>query len=370
MEQVAPSYRDDWWFAGDLAFEYAEAGRWQEGQRLAERALALNPHDANAAHSLAHALGEGGHHGAVVAFLEGWLPGYPAGAPEFSNLAWHLGMSEARRSHPERALRVYHQRLDPARVPGTRLRDAAGLLWQLQLMLDGHHQGGALPWKAVADLASGLVRRAVESGVIDGLDAVFAAMAFTAAGAATEAERLVGALHRQAWQGNALAESVTLPLVRSILAFGAGAYRSAERLMASAGTGGPYRLGASNGQAANVLATMHEARRRRPRCAHEQSGRARGALQARPPGGVRRAGAAVTVWQGPAALPGRTGVHASVGRAVGWVTRPAPPCRGRSGVAPPGAGVPGRAAGGAAEERPRRATLRGHHRLPRTGGVT
>ena len=266
MEQVAPCYADDWWFAGDLAFEYAEAGRWQEGQRLAERALALNPHDANAAHSLAHALGEGGHHGAVVAFLEGWLPGYPAGAPEFSHLAWHLGMSEARRSHPERALRVYHQRLDPARVPGTRLRDAAGLLWQLQLMLDGHHRGGALPWKAVADLASGLVRSAVESGVIDGLDAVFAAMAFTAAGAAAEAERLVGALHRQAWQGSALTESVTLPLVRSVLAFGAGAYRSAERLMASAGTGGLYRLGASNGQAANVLATMHEARRRRPRC--------------------------------------------------------------------------------------------------------
>jgi hypothetical protein len=276
MEQVAPWYADDWWFAGDLAFEYADT------------------------------LGEGGHHSTVVAFLEGWLPGYPAGAPEFSHLAWHLGMSEARLSHPERALRVYRQRLDPARVPGTRLRDAAGLLWHLHLRLGGNRRAGALPWKPVADLASGLVRGANVAGAIDDLDAVFAAMAFAAAGDAAEAERLVGVLHRHACQGNAVTETVTLPLVRGVLAFGAGEYRSAERLMASAGAGGLIRLGASNGQAANVLATLHEARRQRPRC--EPSPRCRfGPPPSRPP--TRRAARSrrrdSQTCGPPAAAPGR-----------------------------------------------------------------
>ncbi len=243
--------------AGDMAFDFAEAGWCREGKELAEWVLALDPRDANAAHALAHALAENGEHAATLAFVERWLDGYPAGAPEYSHLVWHLCISKVRLGRAGEALRVYQERLDPACTPRTRLRDAAGLLWRLDLeaQLSGSHV--VLPWGPVHDLAA----RSVQ-GPLNGLDAIHAAMAFAAMGDTSAATRLMWILRRQGYAGDTTASAVALPFVLGILAFGNQRYGEAARLLAPV-AGELQRLGASNGQAANVLVTLDAARRKR-----------------------------------------------------------------------------------------------------------
>jgi hypothetical protein len=271
-------------FAGDMAFDYAEAGWCREGKELAEWALALDPRDANAAHAMAHALAEDGEHAATAAFVERWLDGYPAGAPEYSHLAWHLGISRARLGHAGEALRVYRERLDPARTPGTRLRDAAGLLWRLHLDAALEGTRAALPWGPVRDLAARLA-----GAPLNGLDAIHAAMAFAAVGDAAEAMRLELTLRRQGQDGDANAEAVTLPFVRGVLAFGERRYAEAARLMAPVAAELP-RLGASNGQASNVLLTLRAARPYIPAGHDGRSRRGRHVCPAARAGGLAQAG--------------------------------------------------------------------------------
>jgi hypothetical protein len=252
--------------AADLAFDLAEDGRCREGRELARWALAHDPRDATAAHALAHALAEDGEHAGVDRFVGHWLDGYTASAPEHSHLVWHLGISLVRLGRPDRALRIYQERLDPASAPCTRLRDAAGLLWRLQVeaQLDGRYL--PLPWTAVRDLAVRTIRAAPDgtSGTpgMDGVDAIHAAMALAAVDDTDEAARLERCLWLQAQRGDTTAKTVTLPFVQGILAFGAGRYAAAERLIAPV-AGQLRRLGASNGQSTNVLVTLEAARRHR-----------------------------------------------------------------------------------------------------------
>ena len=262
---MAGAYGADPWFLGDSAFEAAEAGRCRLARGLAGRALARDPRDANAAHAMAHALSEDGAHGAAAGFVREWLRGYPPAAPEYSHLSWHLAMSELRRGRRDRALAVYHERLDPAAAPATRVRDAAGFLWTLQLR--PHRDGGRLAalWAPVRALATtALARRPDGAGGVDGVDgadAVHAAMAFAATGDAPGAAGLSAALAARAAGGDDLTAALVLPLVRAVLAFGAGDYATTRALLVPLV---PHleRLGVSNGQAAVIAATLAAARRR------------------------------------------------------------------------------------------------------------
>jgi hypothetical protein len=280
MAGVAPSYHQDGWFMGDWAFELAEAGRCAAARRLAERARAARPWDANAVHSLVHALSEGGDQAAAVDLLRDWLPGYAPTAPEYSHLAWHLAMSELRLGHRRAALAVYRARLDPSAAPRTRLRDAAGFLWSLTLTPapptdapagrgDGRQRGREAPsWAPVRDLAAQACRQPMEAA-----DVVHAAMAFGATGDDAAAGRLLASLRQQIAAGDTLAGTLVVPLVRGILAFGAGQYAAASARLVPVM---PHlvRLGLSNGQTAVIAATLTAARQRsgapcrRPRRRH------------------------------------------------------------------------------------------------------
>jgi hypothetical protein len=240
---------------GDLAFELAEAGRCRAARRLAGRVLARDPGNANAAHAMAHALSEGGAHTSAAAFVAAWLRGYPPEAPEYSHLSWHLAMSELRRGRSGQALAIYHGRLDPSNAPATRLRDAAGLLWSLQLNRS-RRPPPALPWGPVRELAARALTPRLE-----GTDAVHAAMAFAATEDEAGATRLTGGLAARAAAGDRLTGALVLPLVQAILAFGASDYGAARELMAPL-VAHLARLGVSNGQGRVIAQTLAAACRR------------------------------------------------------------------------------------------------------------
>src|SRR5687767_1093152 len=99
----------------DCAFDHAEARHLATARALAERAFALDPRSPDAAHAIAHVLFEerDWHRGAT--FLATWLHDYPSHAPDHSHLSCHLAQFELWRGRPQRALQIYHQRLDPDR---------------------------------------------------------------------------------------------------------------------------------------------------------------------------------------------------------------------------------------------------------------
>ena len=73
LDSVAAHYDDDWWFLGLHAFASIEAGHVEAGRRRVDRALALNPRSANAAHVFAHACYESGADDEGARFLDRFL---------------------------------------------------------------------------------------------------------------------------------------------------------------------------------------------------------------------------------------------------------------------------------------------------------
>src|SRR5205085_6780699 len=74
--RLAPQWDEDWWFLTYLGWARIETGDVVTGAHEVERALALNPHNAFAAHARAHGYYEAGDAESGAAFIEAWLPGY------------------------------------------------------------------------------------------------------------------------------------------------------------------------------------------------------------------------------------------------------------------------------------------------------
>ncbi|MGH2354797.1 MAG: tetratricopeptide repeat protein, partial [Chloroflexota bacterium] len=248
---LAPAYAGDWWFAGEVAFDLAEAGQLEEAGRLARRALARHPGHAGAAHSLAHIYFETEDDARGAAFLRTWLPTYDPCGAEHSHLTWHLALFELRRGRVGAAMAVYERGLDPSVLPRRRLCDVASFLWR-------RHLAGArgLPWGP----ARWLARRAVARPGSVFRD-VHVAMTFAGAGDGAGMKRLLRRLQAQATAGDAVAGEVSLPLALALDAFGRGAYAEAVRRLEGATEAVP-RLGGSNAQRAVFGATLAEGRRR------------------------------------------------------------------------------------------------------------
>ena len=70
-ERHARHYGEDWWFLTYLGWSHTEAGNVGFGRTTTERAIALRPENANAAHALSHALFEQGDTVAGRTFLSG-----------------------------------------------------------------------------------------------------------------------------------------------------------------------------------------------------------------------------------------------------------------------------------------------------------
>lgn len=88
-DYLAPHYAGDWWFPAQMAFAQLELGQFSQAETQIERALALNPHSAHAAHIRAHLYYEVGDTRAGLSFLSGWMRGYDRSGLMHCHNAWH-----------------------------------------------------------------------------------------------------------------------------------------------------------------------------------------------------------------------------------------------------------------------------------------
>src|SRR6266513_2226832 len=134
--RLAPQWDEDWWFLTYLGWARIETGDVGTGAHEVERALALNPHNAFAAHARAHGYYEAGDAESGAAFIEAWLPGYDRKSQLHCHLSWHRALFELACGRPEQARALYEDAIRPAvsyAPPLFNLADAASFLWRWKI---------------------------------------------------------------------------------------------------------------------------------------------------------------------------------------------------------------------------------------------
>ncbi len=135
-EMLAPHYGDDWWMLSSLAFAQMEADQVGPAETSIDRALELNPRNANGAHHRAHLFYEMGETDAGYAYLDDWLKGYEHGALLHCHLHWHIALWALGRGDTDAMWRAVDSHVDPKSGAGPALNvmtDMAAILYRAEL---------------------------------------------------------------------------------------------------------------------------------------------------------------------------------------------------------------------------------------------
>ncbi len=92
LASLAPHYGDDWWFNAHYGMALSEVGRQAEAWPRLQASQDARPLNAALAHAIAHFHYENGQHDEAVAYLRGWLAGYPRQGGLSGHLHWHLAL--------------------------------------------------------------------------------------------------------------------------------------------------------------------------------------------------------------------------------------------------------------------------------------
>jgi hypothetical protein len=223
IDQVLPEWRDGMPGLASViamhAFALEENGQLRRAERLARRALALDPGHPGAVHVIAHVLEMQGRAGDGIDFLTETEPLWAAGTNFSVHLAWHRALFQLDAESPASALATYDTRIATARPQGPSvLADASALLWRLQLRdteLGGRWQELAHRWetRSLAGARPFYI--------------VHAIMAFAAAGRIDAAWGVLKSL-MHAHAGSDLSpvpeDALLLPFSEALLAFARGDY--------------------------------------------------------------------------------------------------------------------------------------------------
>ena len=90
--KLMPHYGEDWWMMSMHAISFCETGQTLKSMRLMEKALNLNPRNANAAHFFAHILYEENEVSAGRDYLAAWMPNYDRRSLLHGHLSWHQAL--------------------------------------------------------------------------------------------------------------------------------------------------------------------------------------------------------------------------------------------------------------------------------------
>ncbi len=146
VDALAPHHAPEFaWLLANRGWARIEAGRVDEGKAMALRSLALRPDNGHLAHILMHAYFESDDPRAALAFIEGWLPGYPDHALMWGHLQWHTALAEIALGRIDEAMqRLLGPIVDylARGVPFMGLIDIASLTWRLALL-----GRSGLPWE-------------------------------------------------------------------------------------------------------------------------------------------------------------------------------------------------------------------------------
>ena len=229
LERVAPAWGDDWWFLSALGWAYVEAGRADDGIALLERALALNPENANAIHGRAHGYYEQGAAAEGEAFIAAWLPSYDCSAVLHGHLAWHQALFALQRDDADQALAIYEDAVGPkasAALPLFTMIDGAS--FALRSMLHGR----PLPSTARRELADYAARHFPKAGVP--FANAHLAMAYSCVGDEAALARLRDEVVALLEAGRQASGTVVLRVCDAIGAYAAGDYATAATLLDAA----------------------------------------------------------------------------------------------------------------------------------------
>lgn len=223
IEALEPAYGDDWFYAGARSFQLHELNRFNESRRFAERSLAGNPRNGNAAHNLAHCFYETAEYDEGLDFLNDWIVEYDPDAPHYSHLNWHKALFDLTQGRYQSSYEVYRESIRPSVLKqdvgalGPPVADATSLFWRYRLYGTPLDRGD--DWREIDEFAQ-LVASGPRSGFYD----AHCALAFAATGNDSAMSTLLDGLRDAADQGHALTAEVTLPLVLGIEAYGREAY--------------------------------------------------------------------------------------------------------------------------------------------------
>ncbi|MEZ0580674.1 pyridine nucleotide-disulfide oxidoreductase [Nocardioides sp. MH1] len=238
VEDAGPSYGDDPWYLGLLAFVRQEQRRFDEAMALSCRALAADPASGHAAHARAHAHYETGDHVEGLAWMDAWVVGAGAHSESLTHFSWHAALHELSLGDLEAVRRRYLAQLQPRHAVGCRaLVDTGSLLFRWALTPEAEE---------VPDLED--VARVTGRGVLESPATPFlglhAAVTLLALGDLDGLQRLG---HRCGSHPHPAQREVVAPLVDALCALGAGrASEAADRLADLAPV--VWRLGGSDAQ--------------------------------------------------------------------------------------------------------------------------
>jgi tetratricopeptide (TPR) repeat protein len=201
------------------AFALEENGQYRRAEKMARRALALDPEHAGAIHVVAHVMEMQGRAHDGLAFLAETETAWAEGAALSLHLAWHRALFYLEASDFKSALSTCDALIASAGtfdIPV--LADGSALLWRLQLQdIDVSDR-----WQMLANRWEMQTLTDARSFYI-----VHAMMAFAAAKRASAAARLIEALRagdQDGTQSLSPEEAIALPLCEALLAFARNDY--------------------------------------------------------------------------------------------------------------------------------------------------
>ena len=160
LDQLAPSYGDDWWFTAHHGMALSENGQHDAARPKIDRSLAQNPANPWAAHARAHLCYEEGEPDAARAFLASWLTRYPRNGLLYSHLSWHLALGDLEAGDAAAALRLFREAFSPdvhSGPPRAQVADAISFLWRWEL---AGHPRDAEAWRMMHAFATSALPRA------------------------------------------------------------------------------------------------------------------------------------------------------------------------------------------------------------------
>ena len=232
---LLPHYGEDWWCLSQYAFALCETGALDKAADYIDRALALNPRNANGAHVRSHVYYETGETKLGISYLSDWLKTYDRSASLHGHLSWHAALWSLEQGDMD----AMWQRIDADVQPGAALglpinvlTDTASILYRAELA------GVAVPdarWRAVSDYAAQYFPKA-SLGFVD----IHAALAHAMAGNTEAIEALIRA-------PNPVTGDLVTPVAQAYAAIARQSWAEAVALLVSA-MADHARLGGSRAQ--------------------------------------------------------------------------------------------------------------------------
>jgi hypothetical protein len=223
-ERYAHHYGDDWWFLTYHGWSLTENGEVVRGRAMTERAFGLRRDNANAVHSLLHAMFEDGSVAAADALVTEWVPSYDRSGILHGHIRWHQALGALEAGDAARALAIYAEVLKPSVTsapPINVISDGASLLWRLAAY--GHDVPGDL-WLE----ADGFAQNAFPRSSIPFADVHMALFAAATHNTAALEQRL-GVIEQRLSEGKLAAGPVVPKICRAMSAFAGEDYQGCVR---------------------------------------------------------------------------------------------------------------------------------------------